>query len=234
MEFPPLTSEEGRVLGALVEKALTTPDYYPLSLNALTNACNQLSNRDPVVTYSENTVLRAVEALRDKRLAFVFSGADSRVVKYGHKLADALALNRAETATLCVLLLRGPQTVGEIRGRTGRMHEFADLADAEAVLNGLAARPPDPLVVKLPRQPGCKESRYAHLLAGPVESAAAPEPPAAASPSPAPAPSVPTLPPADLAALQAEVAALRAEQAALRAELAELRRRFNDRPDPSK
>jgi hypothetical protein len=174
---------EIRVLGSLVEKAITTPDYYPLSLNALVNACNQSSNREPVVEYGEPTVLRALEGLRNQKLVFVFEGAASRVVKYGQKLADTLGLSPAETAALCVLMLRGPQTTGEIRGRSGRLHEFASLDEVESTLQTLATRSSQPLVVRLPRQTGFKESRYAHLLAGPpgaVLTEATPEGTAAA------------------------------------------------------
>jgi hypothetical protein len=162
-----LDPAEVRVLGALVEKAITTPDYYPLSLNALVNACNQLNNRDPVVSYGEPTVLRALEALRNRKLVFVFEGAASRVAKYGQKFAGAIGLSPAETAALCVLMLRGPQTTGEIRGRSGRLHEFAGLEEVESTLQALATRSPQPLVARLPRQTGFKESRYAHLLSGP-------------------------------------------------------------------
>ncbi|HVU24702.1 MAG TPA: YceH family protein, partial [Opitutus sp.] len=158
---------ELRVLGALVEKQITTPDYYPLSLNALTNACNQLTNREPVVAYDEQEVLRALERLRDKRLATVFAGAESRVAKYKHTLTDRLLLTPAETALLTVLILRGPQTVGELRTRAERLFAFDTLAETEETLNTLAARQPQPLVAKLPRQPGTKESRYAQLLSGP-------------------------------------------------------------------
>jgi uncharacterized protein len=166
-----LTAEEVRVLGSLVEKAITTPDYYPLSLNALVNACNQSSNRDPVVAYGEPTVLCAIESLRGRKLAFIFEGAASRVAKYGQKFAETLGLSPPETAALVILMLRGPQTVGEIRGRSGRLHAFANIGEVESTLQGLAARSPQPLVVRLPRQPGFKESRYAHLLAGPPEVA---------------------------------------------------------------
>jgi uncharacterized protein YceH (UPF0502 family) len=167
-----LTAEEARVLGSLVEKAITTPDYYPLSLNALVNACNQSSNRDPVVAYGEPTVLRALESLRGRKLVFIFEGAASRVAKYGQKFAETLGLSPAEAAALVVLMLRGPQTVGEIRGRSGRLHEFASIGEVESTLQALAARSPQPLVVRLPRQLGYKESRYAHLLSGPPEAAA--------------------------------------------------------------
>jgi uncharacterized protein YceH (UPF0502 family) len=165
-DAPGLTDAEVRVLGVLVEKQLTTPDYYPLTLNALVNACNQTTSRDPVVSYDEATVTRALDGLRDKKFAFVFSGADSRVLKYGHKLAERLELAPDETAALCVLLLRGPQTAGEIRTRTGRLHAFTSLAEVDATLATLAAKRPHALVTRLPRQPGFKEARFAHLLSG--------------------------------------------------------------------
>src|SRR4051812_3004950 len=169
--FPPLTAAEVRVLGSLIEKQITTPDYYPLTLNALTNACNQLTNRDPVVAFDETTVVRALDGLRDKRLATLFAGAESRVAKYKHTLTDRLLLTPAEIAVLCVLMLRGPQTVGELRTRSERLFAFDTLPEVEETLNVLAARQSQPLVTKLPRQPGTKESRYAHLLAGPPEPA---------------------------------------------------------------
>src|SRR2546423_10571636 len=164
-----LNEVEARVLGALIEKQVTTPEYYPLTLNALTHACNQISNRDPVVSYDEQTVARALESLRDKKLARVVSTADGRVPKHRHVLNEVVELRAAELAVLCVLLLRGAQTVGELRGRTERLYSFSDLSYVEATLQALAERTDHPLVVKLPRQPGQKEARYAHLLSGPVE-----------------------------------------------------------------
>ncbi len=169
----PLNAAEARVLGSLIEKQITTPDYYPLTLNALTNACNQLTNRDPVVAFDETTVVRAIEGLRGKRLATLFAGQESRVAKYKHTLTDALLLTPAEVALLCVLLLRGPQTIGELRTRCERMFAFDTLPEVEEALNALAARQPQPLVAKLPRQPGTKESRYAQLLTGPIDTHAA-------------------------------------------------------------
>lgn len=169
-----LTDVEARVLGCLVEKQLTTPDYYPLTLNALTLACNQLSNREPVVSYDEVTVVRGLNRLRELKLAFAYSGAESRTQRYGHKLDEKLALATPELAIVTVLLLRGPQTVGEIRTRTGRMHDFATLDEVDATLQSLSAKTPFPLVVKLARQPGAKESRYAHLLSGEIIVPAAP------------------------------------------------------------
>jgi len=161
-----LNDVEVRVVGSLVEKQVTTPDYYPLTLNALVAACNQISNRDPVVAYDDRTVEGALDTLRSKNLVYVFYGADSRVPKYKHMMREVLSLSAQELAVMCVLMLRGPQTVGEVRGRTGRLYEFADLAEVEATLDGLARRDEGPLVVRLPRQPGRKDSRYAQTLSG--------------------------------------------------------------------
>lgn len=159
-----LTPVEVRVLGALIEKDLTTPEYYPLSLNALMNACNQKSSRDPVVAYDEDTVEDAVETLRPKGLSKIVTGAGSRVSKYGHRLSETLNLGRRELPLLCVLLLRGFQTLGELRTRTERMFEFEDTDAVEGVLKTM-----DQWVTKLPHLPGTKEARYAHLMSGPVE-----------------------------------------------------------------
>ena len=220
MNLPVLDAVEVRVLGALIEKELATPDYYPLSLNALTNACNQLSNRDPVVTYSETEVSRALDRLRDQHLAFVLSGGENRVAKSGHKATETLGLERAALAALAVLLLRGPQTAGEIRNRSGRLHEFADLTAAQATIDALAARP-IPLVARLPRRPGEKESRYAHLLSRPVEL------PAHDQLIPAvPAPCPPSDASARLSALETELATLKHEMTDLRQQLANFRRQF--------
>jgi len=165
-----LNEVEVRVLGALVEKEITTPEYYPLSLNALVNACNQKSNREPVMQLDEDTVRDALLALQEKRLAGPASGADSRVTKYEHRL-ESFNFSRREIAVLCVLLLRGPQTPGELRGRTERMYRFEDLEQVQSALHQLMEREPS-LAAVLPRQPGTKEARYAHLLGGPVESIA--------------------------------------------------------------
>ena len=159
---------EVRVLGALVEKQLTTPEYYPLTLNALRTACNQKSNRDPVVDFDDKTVVRALESLRDKQLARQVSGGDQRVPRYYHLLPERLALEDPAAAVVCVLMVRGPQTTGEIRSRSSRLHEFADLQAVEAILTELMERE-EALAVLLPRQAGRKERRYAHLLAGPPE-----------------------------------------------------------------
>ncbi len=167
-----LNAVEARVLGALIEKDITTPDYYPLSLNALVNACNQKNNREPVMTLEENAVRDALNGLQQFNLAGPARGADSRVTKYEHRLQEVFNLLRGETAVLCVLLLRGPQTPGELRGRTERMHSFEDLDAVQASLQKLMQRDP-PLAAVLPRQPGTKESRYAHLLSGQIDAAEA-------------------------------------------------------------
>lgn len=161
-----LQPAELRVLGALVEKDMATPEYYPLTLNALQAACNQKSSREPVVHYEEDTILQALELLKNKGLAVRVSGAGHRVDKFGHRLGEKLNLGRRELALLSVLMLRGPQTVGELRGRTGRMHDFTDLDEVERCLETLAARDPDPLVARAPR------GRWVQLL-GPAPEAPA-------------------------------------------------------------
>jgi hypothetical protein len=168
----PLTPEELRVVACLVEKQLTTPDSYPLTENAVVAACNQLSNRNPVVAYDTNTVRVTLTALRQRGLARVIHTPGARVPKHRHILDEALGLSQGEVALVTVLALRGPQTVGELRTRTERMHEFSSLSEVEETLEGLAARS-EPLVVRLERQPGQKEARYAHLLAGPPDAVAA-------------------------------------------------------------
>lgn len=161
-----LTDIETRVLGSLVEKQVTTPEYYPLTLNALTLACNQKNNRSPVSSYSEGQVAAAVESLREKNLAYVFYGSTSRVPKYKHVMPEVLHLNAAEVALICVLMLRGAQTPGELRGTASRLYDFPGLDEVEQTLNALISREPEPLVVRLPRQLGQKEVRFAHLLSG--------------------------------------------------------------------
>ena len=215
---PPLSATEVRVLGALVEKSIATPDYYPLSLNALTNACNQLTNREPVMALEEADVTRAIDRLREQRLAMRYHGAESRIARYKHTLTDAILLTPAEVALLCVLMLRGPQTIGELRTRAERLFKFDTLPEVEETLNALATRTPGSLVVKLPRQPGTKESRYTHLLSGPVETAAL-----AGS-----APAETTVPTVDdcAAQLETEIAALRHEVAELKAQFAQFKRQF--------
>lgn len=161
-----LTETEVRVLGSLVEKQVTTPEYYPLTLNSLTLACNQKNNRNPVTSLPENDVAAALETLREKNLAYVFYGSTSRVPKYKHVMTEVLHLSQAELAVMCVLMLRGSQTTGELRGNGSRFHEFASLEEVETTVNALISREPDRLVVRLPRQPGQKEVRYAQLLSG--------------------------------------------------------------------
>ncbi|MGV3710845.1 MAG: YceH family protein [Gemmatimonas sp.] len=161
-----LTDSDARVLGALIEKQITTPDNYPLSLNSLVAACNQSSNRHPVVNYDEETVLGALQRLRRNSLVRGMQKMDSRVTKYEHLAPDVLDLDTNELAVLCVLLLRGPNTLGELRTRTERLAKFESLGQVEATLDALASREKDPPVVRLPRQPGQKEGRYAHLLSG--------------------------------------------------------------------
>ena len=163
-----LTDVEVRVLGALVEKQVTTPEYYPLTINSLMLACNQKNNRNPVTAYSEEQVAQTVENLREKNLTYVFYGSTSRVPKYKHVMTEVLHLSQAQLALMCVLMLRGSQTVGELRERASRLHEFSSLEEVEATLNSLISREPETLVTRLPRQVGQKEIRFAHLLAGEV------------------------------------------------------------------
>src|SRR6202162_2666983 len=211
---------ETRVLGSLIEKDVTTPDYYPLSLNALVNACNQKNNRDPVMNLDEEAVRQALDTLQKNRLAGPPSSAASRVTKYEHRLQEAFNFTRGETAILCVLLLRGPQTPGELRGRTERMHRFEDLTEMQSTLQRLMQRDPS-LVRVLPRQPGTKESRYKHLLAGDVEDVAD----AQRAPTPASVPSSS----ADvnrMTRLEDEVANLHREFAELKEQFANFRKQF--------
>jgi uncharacterized protein len=215
-----LTDVEARVLGALVEKDITTPDYYPLSLNALVNACNQKNNREPVMTLDEEQVRQALASLQEKRLAGPSSGADSRVAKFEHRLQEVFNFDRREVAVVCVLLLRGPQTPGELRGRTDRMYHFEALEDVVSTLDRLAQRDP-PLVRVLPRQPGTKESRYAHLFSGEPEIADV-----AVSP---PGPQASTQHESNndrLIHLEEEVARLRSELADVQQQLAAFRKQF--------
>ena len=166
-----LTEVEARVVGALIEKQLTTPEYYPMTLNSLVNACNQKNNREPVVAFDEEIVAKALENLREKNIVYVFYGSTSRVPKYKHILPDVLELEPSETAVLCVLMLRGAQTLGELRERTHRLYEFSGLGDAQETLDALLRRE-EPLIVKLERLPGQKEARFAHLLCGEIDVSA--------------------------------------------------------------
>jgi uncharacterized protein YceH (UPF0502 family) len=213
MGLRPLSLLEARVLGVLVEKAITVPDTYPLSLNALTAGCNQKTARDPILAATEAEVLATLDEL--KRLALVVEVSGSRVTRYEHNARRVLDVPTQSVALLATLVLRGPQTAAELRANAERLHRFADMSAVEGFLDELAARPAErggPLVVKLPRQPGARESRWAHLLMGPVDAAWL------AAPSPAPG----TAGDGD-AMLAGEVAALRAHQSRLQAEVDELR-----------
>ncbi|HET6978148.1 MAG TPA: YceH family protein [Pyrinomonadaceae bacterium] len=177
-----LSEIETRVLGSLIEKQVTTPEYYPLTLNALTLACNQKNNRNPVTSYSENQVADALESLREKNLTYVFYGSTSRVPKYKHVMLEVMHLSHPEMALMCVLMLRGAQTLGELRGNGARLYEFSSLEEVEETLNKLITRDPDPLVARIPRQPGQKEGRFAHLLFGEIDFQALEQTPAPSSP----------------------------------------------------
>jgi len=201
-----------------LEKEITTPDYYPLSLNALVNACNQKSNRDPVMTLEEDSVGNALRTLNDNSLARSVSAADSRVTKYEHRLQEAFNFDRREAAIFCELLLRGAQTPGELRSRAERMHHFDDLSEVQSALQRLMNRQP-PLVKVLARQPGTKESRYIHLLSGDVEpasSSAVHETPAVASRESAD----------KFSRLESEVAELRKDIAELKQQFSAFRQQF--------
>jgi hypothetical protein len=216
-----LTEIETRVLGSLIEKDITTPDYYPLSLNALVNACNQKNNRDPVMTLDESSVRDALASLQEKRMAGPASGADSRVTKFEHRLQEVFNFDRREIAIVCVLLLRGPQTPGELRSRTDRMYHFEGLDDIVSTLDRLAQREP-PLACVLPRQPGTKESRYTHLFSG--EPAISEDLNVARKPTLATAG---TNSAADrLVALEEEVSLLRQELSEVQQQLASFRKQF--------
>jgi uncharacterized protein YceH (UPF0502 family) len=213
-----LTATEVRVLGSLIEKDITTPEYYPLSLNALVNACNQKSNRDPVMQLDEDAVRDALEALQQQRMAGPARGAGSRVTKYEQRLQEVFNFTRPEIAVLSVLLLRGPQTPGELRGRAERLHRFEALEDVQSALLKLMQREP-PLAKILPRQPGTKESRYAHLLAGDVV--------VVEESSPVGAPVGPNTGDAErIVRLEEEVAALRREFSEIKDQLERFRKQF--------
>ncbi len=213
-----LNENEARILGSLVEKQLTTPEYYPLTLNALVNACNQKNNREPVMSLGEGAVSTSVEHLRDRNLIYVFYGSTSRVPKYKHMLPSVYELEPSETAVMAVLLLRGPQTLGELRTRTERMHEFQGLGEVQETLDGLSRRE-EPLVVKLPVLPGQKEARFAHTLSGEIDVEAL----AAAHPTR----SAQTSASADrIAKLEEEVTALREEVESLKTTFEEFRKQF--------
>ena len=214
--LPLLDSDEVRVLGALIEKEATTPEYYPMSLNALVNACNQKTNRHPVVAYDDEIVLQAIERLRDKKMSAVITGS-GRVHKYAQRFSELLNLGRRELALLCTLLLRGPQTLGELAGRSERMYDFEDLEAVEHTLDRLAEHEAGKLVMRLAKAPGQKEARYAHLLAGePAE-----EELIAYSTGPA------TSGGDRLTVLESEVAGLRTEVTELRRMLEDFQRQFS-------
>ncbi|HEX8241960.1 MAG TPA: YceH family protein [Longimicrobium sp.] len=218
---PPLSEIEVRILGALLEKEVTTPEYYPLSLNALLVACNQTTNRDPVMRLDEDTATHYIIALRRGGLLRQIQPVGSRVTKFEHLMAEELKLDPRQLAVLGVLMLRGPQTPGELHARTARLASFTDIADLEGVLGSLIAREPEPLVARLPRRPGQKEVRYTHLLSGPPTQADATasvdEPPLPTRRAPVEDDRVATLE-RTVEALQAEVSALRAELDAFRAQ----------------
>ncbi len=219
-----LTEIETRVLGSLIEKDITTPDYYPLSLNALVNACNQKNNRDPVMTLDEETVRQALSTLQEKRMAGPASGADSRVTKFEHRLQEVFNFDRREIAIVCVLLLRGPQTPGELRSRTDRMYHFEALDDVASTLDRLAQREP-PLARILPRQPGTKESRYTHLFSGepPISDVAES---AGVARAPSPANAVANSVSDRVGMLEEEVSRLRQELSEVQQQLASFRKQF--------
>lgn len=206
-----LNAVEIRILGVLLEKQMATPDYYPLTLNALTTACNQLTNRDPVVAYDEHTVRRGLESLRARGLVRCITSAEMRVPKYEQVFTQLCRLERPEAALLCLLLLRGAQTAGELRSRSGRLYDFTSLPQVETTLKTLIDRQPQPLIVQMPRQPGTKEARYCHLLG---------EVPATPSEEVA-------LPDDHLSRLEAEIHGLRAELQALRQEFTEFKKSFD-------
>lgn len=211
-----INQTEARILGSLVEKQLTTPEYYPLTLNALTAACNQKSNREPVMSLDESGILAAIDNLRDKNLVYLFYGSGSRTVKYKHMLPNVYELDPPAVALMALLLLRGPQTVGELRGRADRLHQFSSLQEVQETLDELANRS-DPLVVRLDRQAGQKEARYAHLLSGEVDMEAIrsrPEPSSAGSSS------------EKVVELESDVHRLSEELRALREEFEAFKRQF--------
>jgi uncharacterized protein len=215
-----LNDVEVRVLGSLVEKQVTTPEYYPLTLNALVQACNQKNNRNPVTALDEPTVSQALESLRGKNLVYVFYGSTSRVAKYKHMMGEIYDLNARELAVMCVLMLRGPQTAGELRGRTERLYDFSGLGEIEETLGALEAKEPEALILKLPRQSGQKEARYAQLLAGDVSLEYQAE-------STESDPAINQTKRDRLSALEQEVEALRAEIKSMRQEFEEFKKQFD-------
>ncbi len=224
MDFE-LNAIETRIIGSLAEKELTTPDYYPMTMNALLNACNQKSNRDPVVDYNEDNVLDTLDELRAKGLSIRITGGGGRVPKHRHTLRETLKIDRKELSVVCVLMLRGPQTVGEIRGRTGRMCDFERLDEVEEVLANLARREAGALVQRLPRQAGHKEARYAHLLSGQLDQQEIEAQPVTDSPQIA-APRPPSQLEGRVAKLEEKVEELQTEMNLLRGQLETFRQQF--------
>lgn len=216
-----LNDVEVRVLGSLIEKQATTPEYYPLTLNSLTLACNQKNNRNPVTSFDEATVGEAVESLREKNLVYVYYGSTSRVPKYKHVMPEVMHLTHQELALMCVLMLRGSQTLGELRGSASRLYEFSGLEELETTLNTLISREPEPLVTRLPRQPGQKEARFAHLLSGEVAIEPVPE-------GEQPSRSIRTSrgDPDKVLKLEQEVQSLRSEVAALQQQFEDFKKQF--------
>ena len=222
MELEPQLNEyEVRVVGTLIEKQISTPDYYPMTLNSLINACNQKNNRYPVTAYDEETVSRALTSLREKKLAFVFYGAEARVAKYGHVFPKAYDLTAQEVAVMCVLMLRGAQTAGEIRSRTTNLYNFESLAEVESAIDSLLSRDNPRLIARLPRSVGMKESRCAHLLSGDVDPEQTELSPQRTSVSPAP-----RIDNEKIAALEATIGTLRHELEQLKEEFARFRKQF--------
>lgn len=212
-----LNDIEARIVGCLIEKENTTPDYYPLTLNALTSACNQKSNRNPVVSYSEETVEQSLESLLAKDLVYLFYGSGSRTPKYKHLAPKYFSLTHPETAVLCVLLLRGAQTLGELNQRTNRIYQFSGLDQVNETVDSLIRRE-EPLLAKLPKQPGQKEARFAHLLSGDVKVEIE-----------APIETIPISAPASKGSsnLRDDVDSLRNELGELRAEFEEFKKQFD-------
>lgn len=214
--IPELTAEELRVLGCLIEKQFLTPDVYPLTLNSLVTACNQKTSREPVTHYDDVTVDAVLVMLQGKGLCAKISGADHRVPKFKELMGEKTGLRVSEIAVLCVMMLRGPQTLNELKERTNRIHVFADADDVEATVEKLMVREPQALVVRLPRQVGQKELRYMHLLGGPVHF------------EEAPVATAPSAPPREdrIARLEQDVEALKQQVARLEEQLAEFRKQF--------
>lgn len=212
-----LNEEEVRVLGSLIEKQVTTPEYYPLTMKALVAACNQRSNRHPVVSYDEQVADRAMNGLRDKKLGWVIKKSDSRVLKYGHIFPEVFHLTPPQTAAMCVLMLRGPLTPGEIRSTAGRLYDFKDLAEVDDTLNALINNEQGSMIVMIARQPGQKEARYAHLLAGEIDPAEIQMSASYYQPSSG----------SSLSVMEEEIAALRREIQELRDEFNEFKKQFD-------